>query len=527
MPATKKPRASNDTVKSQMSARKKDVREQREKEKFRLWALLGVFALLVIVAVEWSNDSDDVVVGGSPSPSSASGMGGAARAGGKKNKYARPGASKKKNKYQRPGKGGGGGGGGGGGIGGASGYSVEDPAADHTKEGIARDERGDKAGSIDSFKAAAKYNSGESSPWMNLGVACMRNQRLREAQDAYAKAEKINPKDQTLAENKKALGSWIEHYGLDGDGPGAASANSGGGAKKKKNKYQRPGGGDKKKKKNKYQRPGAKKASGGGSSSAYSLDDPAADHTKAGIESDKKGDKEGCINSFKSAVKFAGAASDHMNLGVAYMRSMRLDEAGNSMEEARTLAPTDAGVLENIKELEKLKNGESAGTGTSTADSGGKKKKNKYQRPGGGDKKKKNKYQRPGGGDKKKASGGGGSSAYSFDDPAAEHTKQAIEFDKKGDKEGCIKSFESAVKYGGTASDYMNLGVAYMRSRDYDKAQVAMDKSNELSPSAEVQENLKALQHSKEVDPIYTKAGAPAGGKKKKKSKYQTTKKKK
>ena len=372
MPATKKPRASNDTVKSQMSARKKDVREQREKEKFRLWALLGVFALLVIVAVEWSNDSDDVVVGGSPSPSSASGMGGAARAGGKKNKYARPGASKKKNKYQRPGKGGGGGGGGGGG----NKYNVEVPAADHTKEGIARDERGDKAGSIESFKAAAKYNSGQSSPWMNLGVACMRNQRLREAQDAYAKAEKINPKDQTLAENKKALESWIEHYGLDGDGPGAASANAG----------------------------------------------------------------------------------------------------GNS---------------------------------------------------GGGAKKKKNKYQRPGGGDKKKASGGGGSSAYSFDDPAAEHTKQAIEFDKKGDKEGCIKSFESAVKYTGTASDYMNLGVAYMRSRDYDKAQVAMDKANELSPSAEVQENMKALKHSKEVDPIYTKAGVPAGGKKKKKSKYQTTKKKK
>lgn len=216
-----------------------------------------------------------------------------------------------------------------------------------------------------------------------------------------------------------------------------------------------------------------------------------------------------------------------MNLGVAYMRTMRLDEAEKSLEKARTLAPTDAGALENLKELEKLRNSDSAGTGTSPATEAAdkKKKKNKYQRPGasGGKKKKKNKYQRPGAGQKS-----GGDSGYSFDDAAADHTKQAIEFDKKGDKESCIRSFESAVKFTGSASDYMNLGVAYMRSREYDKAEVAMNKANELNPSNEVQENLKALKHSMEVDPIYTKAGASvSGGKKKKKNKYQTTKKKK
>ena len=78
-----KARTSNDTVKSQMTLRKKKVQEQREKEKTRLWALLGVIALLVIVAVEWSNDTEEVVVGGAPSPSSG-GMGGAVK---KKNKY--------------------------------------------------------------------------------------------------------------------------------------------------------------------------------------------------------------------------------------------------------------------------------------------------------------------------------------------------------------------------------------------------------------------------------------------------------
>ena len=127
--------------------------------------------------------------------------------------------------------------------------------------------------------------------------------------------------------------------------------------------------------------------------------------------------------------------------------------------------------------------------------------------------KKKNKYQRPGA-KKTEASG------YSFDDPQANHVSQAIEFDKKGDRASCIKSFEAAVKFTGRSADHMNLGVAYMRAQRYDEAQQSMDKAGELDPSnPDLKDNLAALKQSMSVDPAYVKSSKKS--KKKRKNKYQ------
>jgi hypothetical protein len=106
----------------------------------------------------------------------------------KKNKYQRPASGKKekkKKKYQRPGQSGSSSAAGGkdAGVGvGVDGYDFEDPSADHTKQGIAFDEAGDKPNSIRSFQAAAMHlNTAQS--YMNLGVALMRASRLGEAED--------------------------------------------------------------------------------------------------------------------------------------------------------------------------------------------------------------------------------------------------------------------------------------------------------------------------------------------------------
>ena len=100
---------------------------------------------------------------------------------------------------------------------GAAAYSLDDPAANHVEEGIARDARGDKDGSIACFRAATRHAPESDAAYLNLGVACMREKRLREAQDAYGKAQAINPANEFLKDNMKALENWVRHYGIDYD----------------------------------------------------------------------------------------------------------------------------------------------------------------------------------------------------------------------------------------------------------------------------------------------------------------------
>ena len=100
---------------------------------------------------------------------------------------------------------------------GAAAYSLDDPAMNHVEEGIARDARGDKDGSIACFRAATRHAPESDAAYLNLGVACMREKRLREAQDAYGKAQAINPANEFLEDNMQALKNWIRHYGIDYD----------------------------------------------------------------------------------------------------------------------------------------------------------------------------------------------------------------------------------------------------------------------------------------------------------------------
>jgi tetratricopeptide (TPR) repeat protein len=169
-------------------------------------------------------------------------------------------------------------------------------------------------------------------------------------------------------------------------------------------------------------------------------------------------------------------------------------------------------------------------------------KKNKYQKPGA----KKNKYQRPGAKKnkyqrknkyQKAAAGGNELGDYSFEDPTANHMQMGIQFDEQKKPDLSIKAFEAAVKFQGTPGDYMNLGVALMRSASfhsrnpdyYDRAEEVLKKAKELEPeNSNIDENLKALHHSMTVDDIYAarKSQRSDLGEPKKK-KYQRPKKKK
>ena len=57
------------------------------------------------------------------------------------------------------------------------GYSLDDPAADHTAKGIERDTAGDKDAAIKSFQAAAEFAESPNT-LMNLGVSLLRVARL-------------------------------------------------------------------------------------------------------------------------------------------------------------------------------------------------------------------------------------------------------------------------------------------------------------------------------------------------------------
>jgi tetratricopeptide (TPR) repeat protein len=83
-------------------------------------------------------------------------------------------------------------------------YDLEDSNADHSAKAIAFDEDGDIPSAIASFRAAAKFGPKKSENWFNLGVA-LRDEgnpeakevaALKEAAGAFAKALKLNPKNE-------------------------------------------------------------------------------------------------------------------------------------------------------------------------------------------------------------------------------------------------------------------------------------------------------------------------------------------
>jgi hypothetical protein len=122
-------------------------------------------------------------------------------------------------------------------------------------------------------------------------------------------------------------------------------------------------------------------------------------------------------------------------------------------------------------------------------------KKNKYKRPRRG--KKKNKYQRPGYGARVAVNVDG----YDVKDPNGKHTEMAIKFDGQGKKAESILAFEAAAKFNPGQTTHMNYAVSLMRSRQYRKALVAMEKAIKLAPNeGQVKDNMAALTQSISVD---------------------------
>ena len=52
-------------------------------------------------------------------------------------------------------------------------YDLEDPTHDHREEAIRRDEAGDSAGALASFRAAVRFDPGTSEGWNNLGICLL------------------------------------------------------------------------------------------------------------------------------------------------------------------------------------------------------------------------------------------------------------------------------------------------------------------------------------------------------------------
>ena len=139
-------------------------------------------------------------------------------------------------------------------------------------------------------------------------------------------------------------------------------------------------------------------------------------------------------------------------------------------------------------------------------------------------------------------------SAYSFDDPEASHTNQAIKFDGEGRREDSLRAFQAAVRFGEGSEAYANLAVCLMRlgtatsDRDqkvtwYHKAHAAMQRAREMAGTSKeiehVQENTKALKQSMNaesvsepdvaLDPMEGALGSGKKRRKKRRSYYSTT----
>lgn len=227
-------------------------------------------------------------------------------------------------------------------------YKLDDPTADHTAQGIARDKRGDKEGAIKSFEAAAEFSEGPNT-LMNLGVSLLRVARIAEARVAMDKALALAPGEESILKNIEALEGAEKEMASKGGGvkpPPSATKK-----KSKKNKYQRPGGS----KKNKYKRPGSASKKGPPSMTVnedgYDVKDPNAKHTEQAIKYDGQGKKAESILAFEAAAKFTPGQTTHMNYAVSLMRARQYKKALVAMEKAVELAPNEPQVKDNMAAL--------------------------------------------------------------------------------------------------------------------------------------------------------------------------------
>lgn len=109
------------------------------------------------------------------------------------------------------------------------------------------------------------------------------------------------------------------------------------------------------------------------------------------------------------------------------------------------------------------------------------------------------------------------SAGYSFDDPTAGHTNQAIKFDGQGKPLESLKAFQSAVKFSPTSETYTNLGVCLMRlgtasqEREtkvnyYHKASAAMSTAKQVAVTdaewEHVKSNIAALVQSMNAEQV-------------------------
>ena len=80
----------------------------------------------------------------------------------------------------------------------ATAYDLSDPTADHTEHAIARDEAGDMAGAVASFRAAAKFAPEDSEHWLNLATA-LGDESFSARGEATSKTERVRALRRALA----------------------------------------------------------------------------------------------------------------------------------------------------------------------------------------------------------------------------------------------------------------------------------------------------------------------------------------
>jgi len=97
-----------------------------------------------------------------------------------------------------------------------AGYSLEDPSADHIAAGKGLSESGQGDEAVESFRAACRHTGGVKD-YANLGVALMRVQDFATAYLAMTAAQKMDPHNNHVKSNMKALIDFAKQQGVSKD----------------------------------------------------------------------------------------------------------------------------------------------------------------------------------------------------------------------------------------------------------------------------------------------------------------------